>query len=53
MKRLDLWKAKLKAIKAEQRIRIRELSAASRNTLRLEKSINQLEGKINAHMAKS
>jgi hypothetical protein len=53
MKRLDLWKAKLKAAKAELRIRARERQASTRTVERVLKSINQLEGKINAHMAKS
>jgi hypothetical protein len=53
MKRLDLWKAKLKAAKAELRIRDRELNAAHRSYARTEKLTYQLEEKINAHMAKS
>jgi hypothetical protein len=53
MKRLNLWKAKLKAAKAELRIRERELNAAHRSHFRTKKLIITLEGKINAHMAKS
>ena len=53
MKRLDLWKAKLKAAEAEQRIRIRERSAADRTVVRLETLIIALEGKIHAYLAKS
>jgi hypothetical protein len=53
MKRVDLWKAKLKAAKAEQRIRIRDLKAAARTAYRIELTIEQLEIKIVTHLAKS
>lgn len=52
MKRLDLWKAKLKALEAEQRIRVRELQAATRTAMRIEKLIVNLERKIHDYMAK-
>ena len=53
MKRLDLWKAKLIAAKAELKIREREANAAERSYTRVIVTISKLEGKINAHMAKS
>ncbi len=53
MKRVDLWKAQLKAARAELRIRDREANAALRTVVRLLKNINQLERKIDEHMAKS
>jgi len=52
MKRLDLWKAKRKALVAEQRIRGRELQAATRTAMRIEKLIVNLERKIHDYMAK-
>ena len=53
MKRVDLWKAQLKAARAELRIRDREANAALRTVVRLLKNINQLERKIDNYMAKS
>jgi hypothetical protein len=53
MKRIDLWKAQLKAARAELRIRKRESNAAVRTTVRLTKIIIQLENKIDNYMAKS
>ena len=53
MKRIDLWKAQLKAARAELRIRDREANAAARTVVRLTKIINQLEKKIGDYLAKS
>ena len=53
MKRVDLWKAQLKAARAELRIRDREANAAARTVARLTKIIIELERKIDEHMAKS
>jgi len=53
MKRIDLWKAQLKAARAELRIREREANAAIRTVVRLTKTIIQLENKIDNYMAKS
>ena len=53
MKRLDLWKAKLKAAKAERRIRNRELNAAIRAYDKCRKEIILLENKIERHLAKT
>jgi len=53
MKRIDLWKAQLKAARAELRIRDRQANAAIRTVVRLTKIIIQLENKIDNYMAKS
>jgi hypothetical protein len=53
MKRIDQWKAKLRAAKSELRHKTRQLNAAQRSRDRTTKLIDQLEGKINVHMAKS
>ena len=53
MRRIDLWRAQLKAARAELRIRDREANAAIRTVVRLTKTIIQLERKIDKHMAKS
>jgi hypothetical protein len=52
MKRLDLWKAKLKAAKAELRIRDRDVNAAMRAVNRVHATIVELENKIERHLAK-
>jgi len=52
MKRLDLWKAKLKVAEAELRIRGREANAAARAVIRVHTTIKQLEKKIERHLAK-
>ena len=52
MKRLDLWKAKLKAAKAERRIRYRNFNAAARAYANCKKEIIELEKKIDNYMAK-
>ena len=52
MKRLDLWKAKLKAAKAELRIRDRDVNAAMRAVNRVSTTIVELENKIERHLAK-
>lgn len=52
MKRLDLWKAKIKALKAAQKIKARELQAANRNVLRIGKMIVNIEKKVNDYLAK-
>lgn len=53
MKRLDLWRAQLKAALAELKIRDREANAAARTVFRLKNIINNLERKIDNYMAKS
>ena len=51
MKRLDLWKAKLKTAKAELRIRERNFNAAARAYANCKKEIYELEKKIERHLA--
>jgi hypothetical protein len=53
MKRIDQWKAKLRAAKSELRHKTRQLNAAQRSHARTTKLIDQLEKKIELHMAKS
>jgi hypothetical protein len=53
MKRIDQWKAKLRAAKSELRHKTRQLNAAQRSHNRTTKLINELEKKIDIHMAKS
>lgn len=52
MKRIDLWKAQLKAALAELKIRDREANAAARTVARLKNLIANLEKKIDNHLAK-
>ena len=52
MKRIDLWKAKLKIAKAERRIRERDANAAIRALIRVRANIQQLEVKIERYLAK-
>ena len=52
MKRIDQWKSKLKVANAELRIRAREANAALRAVIRVRKTIDQLERKIDNHLAK-
>ena len=52
MKRLDLWKAKLKTAKAELRIRDRNLNASARAYAKCAQTIIDLEKKIERHLAK-
>lgn len=53
MKRLDLWKAKLKAAKAELKIHERHARAVTRALKNTNETINQLEQKIENYLAKS
>jgi hypothetical protein len=53
MLRIDLWKSKLKAAKAELKIRKRDNNAATRAYEKCVKTIAQLEGKINAYLART
>lgn len=53
MKRIDLWKAKLKVAKAELRIRDRELNAARRAQVSITLTIYGLEKRIENYMAKA
>jgi hypothetical protein len=51
MKRLDLYKAKLKTAKAELRIRERDANAATRALMRVRATITELENKIERYLA--
>lgn len=51
MKRIDLYKQKLKAAKAELPMRVRQLNSAHRYWLKVVDNINKLEQKIE-HLAK-
>lgn len=53
MKRLDLWKAKLKAAKAELKIHGRHARAVVRALRNTSKTIHDLEQKIENYLAKS
>lgn len=53
MKRIDQWKAKLRAAKSELKHKTRQLNAVQRSHNRTTKLIEQLEKKIELHMAKS
>lgn len=53
MKRLDLWKAKLKAAKAELKLHQRHAKAVVRALSNAHRTINDLEQKIENNLAKS
>lgn len=53
MKRIDLWKAKLKAARAELKIHQRHAKAVARALKNTHRTINQLEQKIENYLAKS
>jgi hypothetical protein len=52
VKRIDLYKQKLKAAKAELPMRRRQHNAASRHLIKTLKTITELEHKIHDYMAK-
>ena len=52
MKRIDLYKQKLKAAKAELPMRQRQYNAARRHLRKTYQTIKELEQKINVYMAK-
>ena len=53
MKRLDLWKAKLKAAKTELKLHQRHAKAVIRALSNTHRTIDDLEQKIENHLAKS
>ena len=53
MKRIELWKAKLKAARAELEIHGRHARAVVRALRNTSKTINELEAKIENYLAKS
>jgi hypothetical protein len=52
VKRIDLYKQKLKAAKAELPMRQRQFNAAERHLRKTFLTIKQLEQKINVYLAK-
>ena len=52
MKRIDLYKQKLKAAKAELPMRMRQFNAAQRHAAKTLQTIKELEQKINVYLAK-
>lgn len=52
MKQIDLWKAKLKAAYAERTIVVKQYNAAERALCRLSLITEDLENKLERHMAK-
>lgn len=52
MKRIDLYKQKLKAAKTELPMRKRQYNSAARHFRNVVKTINILEQKINVYLAK-
>lgn len=53
MKRIDIWRVKLKAARSELNHKKRQYNAAERSMARTIQLILELEGKINAHLAKT
>jgi predicted patatin/cPLA2 family phospholipase len=53
VKRIDQWKAKLKAAKSDIKHKTRQLNAATRSYNRTKTLIESLEKKIEVHLAKS
>ena len=52
MKRIDIWKAKLKIAKSDMKHKTRQLNSATRSYNRTKTLIDNLEKKIEIHMAK-
>jgi phage host-nuclease inhibitor protein Gam len=53
MKRIDQWKAKLKAAKSEAKHKERQMNSAIRSYMRTDEEVQKLEEKINDYMAKT
>jgi len=53
MKRIDQWKTKLRAAKSDLKHKERQMNASYRNYLRTVGLIEQLEKKIEVHLAKA
>ena len=53
MKRIDMWKAKLKAARSALNHKKRQYNAAERSMSRTIQEIMKLEEKIDAYMAKT
>ena len=53
MKRIDQWKTKLRAAKSDLKHKERQMNASQRSHDRTTKLIEQLEKKIEVHLAKA
>ena len=53
MKRIDMWKAKLKAARSEAKHKERQMNSAIRSYLRTDGEVIELERKIYDYMAKT
>jgi len=53
VKRVDLWRAKMKAARAEMKIVMRQANSMAKRRAALEKLINEMEMKIGAVLAKT
>ena len=53
MRRIDQWKAKLKAAKSEAKHKERQMNAAIRSYMRTDAEVQNLEAKINDYLAKT
>ena len=53
MKRIDMWRAKLKVARAEMKIVTRQANSLNKRQLALTNLINELETKIGAVLAKA
>jgi uncharacterized protein YPO0396 len=53
VKRIDQWKAKLKAAKSEVKHKERQMNSAIRSYMRTNAEVQKLEEKINAYLAKT
>ncbi len=53
MKRIDMWKAKLKAARSEAKHKERQMKSAIRSYMRTDGEVQKLEGQINDYMAKT
>lgn len=53
MKRVDLWRAKIKVAQAEMRIVMRQANSLAKRRAALERLIDDMETKIGAVLAKT
>ena len=52
MKRIELWKAKLKAARSEAKHKERQMKSAIRSYMRTDKEVQKLEAQVYDYMAK-
>ena len=53
MKRIDLWKAKLKAARSEAKHKERQMKSAIRSYTRTDKEVQKLEAQVYDYMEKT